>query len=242
MSALNRLFTNRFALCQRRLIVACALFRFVCIASHNSSHAQSTNIEIGATDKLSSTILQNKPNRIGMNMGAISSRGSEQPLKNLIGYANPGFEPLHAQQIWTLTTAGTETSFTIPDSKDGVPSNYWQGGTFSVVESQSRGAELGCTGTIASNTGPNYPLSGAMSGLTPEITISSACDAPFSVGDIVILSKSTFPTPESWWEDGGLGGTTGTVRGGAKLLSDTTDLCATCGTQALNMNAAVSGS
>jgi hypothetical protein len=62
------------------------------------------------------------------------------------------------------------------------------------------------------------------------------------VGDTVVLSKSTFPTPESWWESGSLGGTAGSVSGGAQLLSDTTDLCPTCGAQSLNMNASTSGS
>ena len=56
------------------------------------------------------------------------------------------------------------------------------------------------------------------------------------------MSKITYPTPESWWESGGLGGTSGSVKGGGQLLSDTTDLCATCGIQALNMNASASGS
>jgi LysM repeat protein len=110
------------------------------------------------------------------------------------------------------------------------------------LESQSGGAELGCSGTIASNTGPNYPLTGQASYTAPVITVSTACNAPFSVGDIVAMSKLTYPTPESWWESGALGGMAGTVTGGAQLLSDTTDLCATCGTQSLNMNATTSGS
>jgi len=38
------------------------------------------------------------------------------------------------------------------------------------------------------------------------------------------------------------GGVAGTVKGGAQLLSDTTDLCDTCGSQALNMNATAQGS
>jgi hypothetical protein len=188
------------------------------------------------------SIVRSNTNRVGVNIGAIDYWDNGQILKNLIGSSNPGFEPLQAQQIWVVGTAGTSTTFAVQDIYDGVPPNYWAGGTFTVVESQTGGAELGCTGTIASNTGPNYPVVGVTTWVSPVVTVASPCSAPFSVGDIVIMSKSAYPTPESWWETGGTGGTAGTAAGGAKLLSDTTDLCATCGRQALNMNAAVSGS
>jgi len=188
------------------------------------------------------SIVRSNTSRIGVNIGAIDYWDNGQLLKNLIGASNPGFEPLQAQQIWVVGTAGTTTTFAIQDIYDGVPPNYWAGGTFTVVESQSGGAELGCTGTIASNTGPNYPVTGVTTWVSPVVTVASACNAPFSVGDTVIMSKSVYPTPESWWETGGQGGTAGTAAGGAQLLSDTTDLCATCGRQALNMNATVSGS
>jgi hypothetical protein len=187
-------------------------------------------------------IVRSNTNRIGINIGAIDYWDNGQILKNLIGSSNPGFEPLQAQQIWALGTAGTTTTFTIPDKYDGVPPNYWSGGTFTVVQSQSGGAELGCTGTIASNTGPNYPLIGQSTYTAPVVTTSTACSAPFNAGDLVVMKMSAFPTPESWWENSGHGGISGTVSGGAQLLSDTTDLCATCGTQALNMNASASGS
>jgi hypothetical protein len=188
-----------------------------------------------------SSIVQARTNRIGINIGSVDYWDNGQILKNLIGSINPGFEPLINQQIWVLNAAGSTTTFTVPDTWDGVPPNYWAGGAFSVVSTQSGGAELGCTGTIASNTGPNYPVSGVTNWVAPAVTVSSPCSAAFSVGDIVIMSKSTFPTPESWWESS-TGGFWGTVGGGGQLLSDTTDLCSTCGTQSLNMNAAVSGS
>jgi LysM repeat protein len=200
-----------------------------------SSFAQTLSLNDGS-------IVQSSTNRIGVNIGAIDYYDNGQILKNLIGSSNPGFEPLQQQQIWTLATGGTATTFTIPDQYDGAPPNYWAGGTFTVVESQSGGAELGCTGTIASNTGPNYPLVGQSTYTAPSITVSSPCNASFGVGDIVVMSKSTFPTPESWWESGSRGGIAGTVTGGAQLLSDTTDICATCGTQSLNMNASAAGS
>jgi len=80
------------------------------------------------------SIVQSSTNRIGVNIGAIDYWDNGQILKNLIGSTNPGFEPLLNRQIWALTTAGTATTFIIPDQYDGVPTNYWAGGTFTVVE------------------------------------------------------------------------------------------------------------
>ena len=185
-----------------------------------------------------SKIIQQTTKRAGINLGSINYYDTGQLLKNLVGSLNPGFEPTISQQIWGLTAAGTKTTFTDPDEYDPVPANYWTGGTFTVIASQSNGAELGCTGTIASNTGPNYPNE---NNINPQFTMATSCAAPFNIGDIVIFSKTTTPTPESWWE-GGQAGIWGSVSGGGKLLSDTTDLCSTCGTQALQMNATANGS
>jgi hypothetical protein len=217
---------------KRTLVILASCFL---VLVHVSAFGQTLSLNDGS-------IVQSSTNRIGVNIGSLDYYDSGQILKNLIGATNPGFEPLQQQQIWTLTTAGTATTFTVPDQYDGVPPNYWAGGTFTVVESQSGDAELGCTGSIASNTGPNYPLVGQSTYTAPSITVSTPCNASFGVGDIVTMSKSTFPTPESWWETGSMGGIWGSVTGGAQLLSDTTDLCATCGTQSLNMNASVAGS
>jgi Chitobiase/beta-hexosaminidase C-terminal domain len=187
-------------------------------------------------------IVQANTNRIGINIGAINYWDNGQILKNLIGSINPGFEPLIDRQIWALDRAGTTaTSFTIPDQYDGVPPNYWTGGTFTVIGTQSgTGGELGCTGNITSNSGPNYPVNGVTNWVPPVVTVAKACNAPFSAGDIIIISKM-IPTPESWWE-GSNGGFWGSVAGGGKLLSQTTGLCDTCGSQALNMNAMANGS
>jgi hypothetical protein len=186
------------------------------------------------------SVVLGNPERIGLNLGTINYYDSGQLLKNLIGSNNPGMEPLLNQQIWVLDRKGTTTTFSVPDQWDAVPANYWAGGTVSVVESESGGAERRCSSTIASNTGPNYP--NETNNTDPIITISSPCATSFDVGDIVIISKSTFPTPESWWESGSRGGTWGSVEGGGKLVSDTADLCGTCGRQALNMDASPSGS
>ncbi|MGD0893004.1 MAG: chitobiase/beta-hexosaminidase C-terminal domain-containing protein, partial [Terracidiphilus sp.] len=186
-------------------------------------------------------ILRSKTNRIGLNIGSINNRDNGQILKNLIGSTNPGLEPLQDQQILVLERAGTTTKFTLPDARNNVPANYWAGGTFSVVESQSSQGEHGCSGTIESNTGVNDSRSPA-TGKSPVITISAPCDAPFRAGDMIILSKTAYPTPESSWESAGLGGIWGSVSGGGRLLSDTSDLCATCGTQALNLDTTPRGS
>lgn len=186
------------------------------------------------------SIIVRNPDRIGINIGTVNYYDSGQVLKNLIGSNNPGMEPLLNQQIWVLDKKGTPTTFSVPDQWDAVPANYWAGGTVTVVESESGGAQRRCSGTIASNTGPNYP--NQTSNTYPLITISSPCAESFDVGDIVIITKSTYPTPESWWESGSRGGTWGAVGGGGRLVSDTNDLCATCGRQALNMDARPNGS
>src|ERR1700734_3687785 len=72
-------------------------------------------------------ILQSNTNRVGVNIGAIDYWDQGQILKNLIGSSNPGMEPLQDRQIWALTTAGTATTFTIPDIYDTVSPNYWAG-------------------------------------------------------------------------------------------------------------------
>jgi hypothetical protein len=184
------------------------------------------------------SILRSNTKRAGINLGSVNYYDSGQLLKNLIGALNPGFEPPISQQIWVLTAAGTTTSFSDPDPYDTVPANYWAGGTFTVIASQSGGAELGCTGTIASNTGPNYPNENNTS---PVFTVAKACPAAFNVGDMVVFSLMPSSTPESWWENS-QGGFWASISGGGKLLSDTTDLCSTCGKQALQLNATATGS
>ena len=62
-----------------------------------------------------SSILQSKVNRIGINIGSINYWDNGQILKNLVGAINPNFEPLLDRQIWSLTSAGSTTTFTVPD-------------------------------------------------------------------------------------------------------------------------------
>ncbi len=207
------------------LIVGLSLFYTISIS------AQTLSLNDGS-------ILRSNPSRIGINLGTINYYDNGQMLKNLIGSMNPGFEPSQQRQIWNLYESGTTTTFPVPDRYDGVPANYWAGGTFTVVTSQS-GATTGCTGTIASNPGPNSPT---WVGTTePQVTISTPCAGAFGPGDIIVLAKTFTPTPESWWE-GSEGGLWGSVSGGGKLTSNTTDLCSTCGTQTLDLDASAAGS
>jgi len=100
------------------VILASCILAFVSV----SAFGQTLSLNDGS-------IVQSGTNRIGVNIGSLDYYDNGQILKNLIGSTNPGFEPLQQHQIWTLTAAGTETTFTVPDQYDGVPPNYWAGGT-----------------------------------------------------------------------------------------------------------------
>jgi hypothetical protein len=184
------------------------------------------------------TVIRPTTKRVGINLGSINYWDNGQMLKNLIGAQNPGFEPPLNQEIWALDRAGTATSFTEPDQWDLVQANNFAGGTYKVILSQSGGPELGCSGTIVSNTGPNYPTA---TGTLPVFTTSPLCAGTFSLGDVIVLTKSFSATPEAWWENS-TAGEWGNIYGGGKLTSDTTDLCATCGSQAITLDATASGS
>ena len=181
-----------------------------------------------------SSVVQPVTKRVGLNLGSLNFYDNGQVLQNLVGSLNPGFEPPVSQQIWTLDTNGTTTSFQIPDIYYSGPANYWSGGTFTVMQSESGGAEAGCSGAIQSSAGSSYPSE-------PTVTISVACPAAFSIGDVIVLKTVATPTPEWWWENN-KAGLWASISNSGKLTSDTTDLCATCGTQALTMDATASGS
>jgi hypothetical protein len=220
---------NRFLLHPHRLFIAFLLAIFSVSVS-----AQTVALNDGIT-------VQPNTSRVGINIGSITFYDNGQLLKNLIGSFNPGFEPLINRQVWNIEFPGTANSFTVNNIYDGAPVNYWAGATFEVYAGTPGAPEDGCTGLVASNTGPNYPTE---TNVAPVITFASSCAAPLVPNDIITLTKKTFPTPESWWEEptGGLGGGGTTVKNGAREYSDTTDLCATCGTQSLTMDASVAGS
>lgn len=172
------------------------------------------------------SVVQSNLRKIGLNLIGPTGYDSGETMSSL-SQGNPGFEPLIDQQIWIIQATGTTTSFTEPDVYDTVVANYWAGATFTVTNSQS-GGTTGCTGTVSANTAGSYPTA-------PVFTVS-ACSGSFANGDTVIVKKVFTPTSESWWE-AGQGGIGASISGGATLTSDTTDLCATCGSQALEVNA-----
>ncbi len=102
-----------------------------------------------------SSIVVASPFRTGMNIGCSNYYENCQIFSNLIGYSDPGMEPGSVRQIQDLSSAGTPTSFTDYNQYSIFPEGFWIGGKFQVVESVSGGLENGCSGIIASNTGPN---------------------------------------------------------------------------------------
>src|SRR5580692_1554489 len=92
-----------------------------------------------------SSVIQPVTKRVGLNIGSLNFYDNGQILQNLVGSLNPGFEAPVSQQIWTLDTNGTTTTFPIPDIYYSGPWDYWAGATFTVTQSESGGAELGCT-------------------------------------------------------------------------------------------------
>ena len=216
------------------VVLLAVAFLLVMGGSVYFNHRSAQGITVPTLTLNDSTIVQATTARSGLNIGAVDYYDSGQVLKNLVGSIDPGFEPLGQRQIWALNATGTAASFTDPQVWDEVPTNYWTGGTMTVVDTQSGGAEQGCTQTISSNTTGNGTTA-------PTFTMAGACATSFKPGDIVILSKSFSSTPESWLENSE-GGFWSSVSGGGKLLPDTTDLCPTCGSQSLDMVATAAGS
>lgn len=179
------------------------------------------------------SIVNSAPARQGLNIGSIDYYDNGQHLKNLFGYNNPGMEPILDQQSILVTATGTTTTFTDPNPFDPVMPNYWAGATYTVIQSANGGTEAGCTGTITGNTGPNYPNGGSTA---PVYTMGTACSSAIQNGDLIFVSLAPASTPESWWESGAGGVGNSSVSNGGQLISDTTDLCTTCGSQALEMN------
>ena len=189
--------------------------------------------------------------RAGVSTGMPS--GSDPVLKNLLGYSNPGFEPMVMQQM--LQFQGTNshsstTSFqwdvnnTVYESYD---QNQWANATFTVVQgsyaSGNADPALGCTGSIASST--NQRDTGPIFAVNPATNQGSdGCAGSLGLaGQLIILSTNdkmpnVFPTPATTWS--GKGGNNGSIfsfggSGGARVTSNTTDLCPACGTQSLNL-------
>ncbi|MFC5861113.1 hypothetical protein ACFPT7_02285 [Acidicapsa dinghuensis] len=256
------------------------------------------------------------PWREGFNIGCINYYFNCQTNKDLVSYTNPGFEPSIVRRILDLTAEGTRTTFNDPNQYAVDPPGYLDGATFQIVESIRGGPEKGCSGTVASSTGPNRSYisawkwdgsvitftgpnsfiagesnvvipelekgrflvgkSGLVTAATPDTftvrfkapipqpasssedfgfvqtaekyvapkyTIHAAtnqgkagCDASFKPGDILVLTKTFSPTPQTWWEHGYGGVFNSALLGSAQMLSEISDLCASCGSQSLDLH------
>ena len=74
----------------------------------------------------------------------------------------------------------------------------------------------------------------------PVYTTQNSCSGAFSAGDTIVLKQAQASTAEDFLENA-YGGFWPQISGNATIKPDTTDLCATCGKQALDVNA-MSGS
>ncbi len=166
------------------------------------------------------TILRPNIQRGGVNIASMTYYDNGQISKNLIGQSNPGFEPVQSNQYWKLNGTGTfsRTQFSNTNKYAVYVANIWAGASFTVTESS--GAELGCTGTIASNTtgvGGSTAAVYTINSTTNQGT--SGCAAAFAFGDQIHIYQSQFPTPESIWESGG-NNMWANLSNGGKLLTD----------------------
>jgi hypothetical protein len=266
-----------------------------------AAHSQVTN-KVQMTD----AAIHSSVTAPGINLGTINYYNDGQILKNMAGYINPGFEPALTQQIMVVAKNGSTNSWTDPNSWNSPSKDEWAGAAFTVTHSQS-GANTGCTGKIAANTGPNAAYASAFSisnnvvtitapndfvagetvyvygsfkagsylnykvltvlptGLSgtqfeavfahanvgkttdfnriqaesgtraPVYTTENSCPAAFSAGDTIVLKLAETSTPESMLENS-FGGFWPQLSGAATIKPDTTDLCSTCGKQALDLN------
>ena len=182
------------------------------------------------------------PQRGGINLATVNFYDSGQMYKNLLRVDNWNFEPMQLHQIFALTATGTTTSFSNTSTWTKFTANTMAGATFSVVDSQLNGPELGCSGTIASNTTGNGSSVASVYTIAPGTSQgSSGCAGSFKVGDIVLVYQNQSPTPEACWESNGMNcSMAGSVANGGKLTSDT--ITPYAGKQSLVLNVGASTS
>jgi len=194
--------------------------------------------------------------RAGLNLGQPS--GSYPFFKNYLAFSNPGFEPMIDQQIYQFqapATVSSPTSFqwNVNNTQyESYDPNQWAGATFTVVQgsyaSGTSDPALGCTGTIQSSA--NQSGAGPIFVVNPTTNQgSNGCAGNLGApGQVIVVSTNNnmpnvFPTPSSVWQAGANGLLAApSLSGGATVSSETTDLCATCGTQSLLFTVPAGGS
>jgi len=198
--------------------------------------------------------------RSGLNLG--QSSGDYPQFKNMIAFANPGNEPQQVSQIFQFATnpctfcSPTEFQWNLSNTNfTDYLANQWVGATFRVVAGCYSGMTgctggggngdpacggncanpaVACTGTIASNTA-------ATGGFGSQFTINpttnqgtSGCAGELGIpGQQIIISTNSSmanvgpPSVIGWPQ------ATKSTTGSATITAENTDLCATCGTQAI---------
>jgi len=228
------------------------IFLFLLLLASLASEMRASAQTVTMTD--SAVIGSNA--RPGLNLGQPS--GSYPFFKNYLAFGNPGFEPMIDQQIFQFQApqaVSSPTSFqwnvnnTLYSSYDA---NQWAGANFAVVQgsyaSGNSDPALGCTGTVKSSA--NQSGAGPIFIVNPATSQgSSGCAGNLGApGQVIVVStnnnmSNVFPTPSSVWQAGANGLLAPpSLSGGATVSSETTDLCATCGTQSLLFTVPAGGS
>ena len=194
--------------------------------------------------------------RPGLNLGQPS--GSYPFFKNYLAFGNPGFEPMIDQQIYQFqapqaVSSPTSFQWNVNNTQySSYDANQWAGATFTVVQgsyaSGNSDPALGCTGTVKSSA--NQSGAGPIFVINPATNQgSSGCAGNLGApGQVIVVSTNNnmpnvYPTPASVWQGGANGLLAApSLSGGATLSSETTDLCATCGTQSLLFTVPAGGS
>ena len=194
--------------------------------------------------------------RPGLNLGQPS--GSYPFFKNYLAFGNPGFEPMIDQQIYQFqapqaVSSPTSFQWNVNNTQySSYDANQWAGATFTVVQgsyaSGNSDPALGCTGTVKSSA--NQSGAGPIFVINPATNQgSSGCAGNLGApGQVIVVSTNNnmpnvYPTPSSIWQAGANGLLAApSLSGGATVSSETTDLCATCGTQSLLFTVPAGGS
>jgi hypothetical protein len=207
-----------------------------------NSFAQATVVTVDPT-----TVLQANTQKVGANMGSQTNYDSGMIYKNLLGQNNMGGEGYQDMVVYTVpsgvTTSQTQFTFAGNTIYDEVAANYWAGATFTVIQSCSvatdqacatTGAELGCTGTIASNTTASDPTSGPVYTINPVTNQgSNGCAGAFANGDVIVLKRSG---------TNAIYGVGTSTTGSGVISLETNDVCSGCGSSSYKLDTSAGSS
>ncbi len=220
-----------------------ALFFAAILSVPRDGFSQATVVTVDPT-----TILQANTQKVGANMGTQTNYDSGMIYKNLLGQNNMGGEGYQDMVIYQIQSGAAPLSTTQFNTNvnntqyDQVTANYWTGATFTVIQScgandqtcSSGGAELGCTGTIASNTIASSSPQGPTYTINPVTNQgSSGCAAAFAAGDVIVLKLTGTNAVY------GVGTNTS---GGGVISLETNDVCSGCGNSSFKLDTSAGSS